>query len=165
MSDRRGASMNTTNDLRMAFPARASARKAPGTRGTRDLRRPEHYYVGRRSGGTEVYVVSRAGVEPLAHHGRRSSAPFDWGAPSPGALELAFAMLAHGTESTPPDLICVTFWTEVVACFDRSGFVLGYGDLALWLLTAFYDREQPPLRRRLSLRDCVRRVCSWRRQR
>jgi len=97
-------------------------------------------------------VVSSAGIEPLEHRGYRSSAPFDWGAPSPGALELAFAMLAHGTESTPPDLICATFWTEVVACLDRSGFVLAYGDLALWLLTAFCDHEQP-LRRRLSLRD------------
>jgi uncharacterized protein DUF6166 len=165
MSDRRGASMNTTNDLRMAFPARASAREAPGARGARDMRRPEHYYVGRRSRGTEVYVVSRAGIEPLEHHGYRSSAPFDWGAPSPGALELAFAMLAHGTDSRPPDLICVKFWTEVVACLDRSGFVLGYGDLALWLLTAFCDREQPPLRRRLSVRGCIRRMRSRRGQR
>lgn len=149
----------------MAFPARASAREAPGTRGARDLRRSEHYYVGRRSRGTEVYVVSRAGIEPLEHHGYRSSAPFDWGAPSPGALELAFAMLAHGTESTPPDVICVTFWTEVVGYLDRSGFVLGYGDLALWLLTAFGEREQPPPRRRPGLRDHVRRMRSWRRQR
>jgi hypothetical protein len=165
VSDRRGASMNTTNDLRMAFPARASAREAPGARGARDSRRPEHYYVGRRSSvGTEVYVVSRTGIEPLEHHGYRSSAPFDWGAPSPGALELAFAMLAHGTESRPPELICLTFWTEVVACLDRSGFVLGYGDLALWLLTAFRDREQLPVRRRLSVRDRVRRMRSWRRQ-
>jgi len=108
-------------------------------------------------------VVSSAGIEPLEHRGYRSSAPFDWGAPSPGALELAFAMLAHGTESTPPDLICATFWTEVVACLDRSGFVLAYGDLALWLLTAFCDHEQP-LRRRLSLRDRVRRMPSWRRR-
>lgn len=157
--------MDRTNDLRREFPAWASAREAPGTRGARDLRRPEHYYVGRRSTGTEVYVVSRVGIEPLEHHGYRSSASFDWGAPSPSALELAFAMLAHGTESRPPDLICVTFWTEVVACLDRSGFVLGYGDLALWLLMAFCDREPAPLRRRLSLRECVRRTRLWRRQR
>ena len=149
--------MDATNDLRMEFPAR----DAHGTRGPRALRRPEHYYVGRRSGAAEVYVVSRGGIEPLEHHGYRGSAPFDWGAPSPGALELAFAMLAHVTESRPPDLICSTFWSEVVACLDRAGFVLCYGDLALWLLTAYYDREPPPLRRRLSLRDCVRRMRSW----
>jgi uncharacterized protein DUF6166 len=153
--------MDATNDLRMEFPAC----DAPGTRGPRDLRRPERYYVGRRSGGTEVYVVSRVGVEPLEHHGYRGSAPFDWGAASPGALELAFAMLAHGTESRPPDLICSTFWSEVVACLDRAGFVLCHGDLALWLLTAFRDREQLPLRRRLSLRSCVRRTRSWRQRR
>lgn len=153
--------MDTTNGLRMEFPAC----DAPGTRGPCDLRRPERYYVGRRSGGAEVYVVSRVGIEPLEHHGYRGSAPFDWGAPSPGALELAFAMLAHVTESRPPDLICLTFWSEVVACLDRAGFVLGYGDLALWLMTAFRDREQLPLRRRMSLRSCVRRACSWRQRR
>jgi hypothetical protein len=110
-------------------------------------------------------VVSRAGIEPLGHHGYRSSAPFDWGAPSPGALELAFAMLAHGTESRPPDLICVTFWTEVVACLDRSGFVLGYGDLALWLLTAFRDGGEPPSTRRWGRRARVGRMRSRRRRR
>ncbi len=149
----------------MELPVGASAREAPGARGVRDSRRPEHYYVGRRSRGTEVYVVSRSGIEPLEHHGYRSSAPFDWGAPSPGALELAFAMLAHGTESRPPDLICVTFWSEVVARLDRPGFVLGYGDLALWLLTALCDCEELPVRRRLSLRDRVRQMRSrWRRR-
>ncbi|HET6867206.1 MAG TPA: DUF6166 domain-containing protein [Solirubrobacteraceae bacterium] len=153
--------MDATNDLRMGFPAG----DAPGTRGPRDLRRQERYYVGRRSGGAEVYVVSRVGIEPLEHHGYRGSAPFDWGATSPGALELAFAMLAHGTESRPPDLICSTFWSEVVACLDRAGFVLCHGDLALWLLTAFRESEQLPLRRRLSLRSCVRRTRSWRRRR
>lgn len=157
--------MNARSDPRMEFPACASSRKASGTRGARDSLRREHHYVGRRSRGTEVYVVSGAAIEPLEHHGYRSSAPFDWGAPSPGALELAFAVLAHGTESRPPDLICVTFSREVVARLDRSGFVLGYGDLALWLLTAFCDDEPPPLRRRLSLRGRVRRMRSWRRPR
>ncbi len=153
--------MDATNDLRMEFPAC----DAPGARGPRNLPRRERYYVGRRSGGAEVYVVSRVGIEPLEHHGYRGSAPFDWGAPSPGALELAFAMLAHGTESRPPDLICSTFWSEVVATLDRAGFVLCHGDLALWLLTAFRESEQLPLRRRMSLRSCVRRTRSWRRRR
>lgn len=137
--------MNRTSDLGTEY----SARDARGYRGAGDSRHPEHYYVGRRSRGTEVYVVSRAGIGPLGHRGYRSSAIFDWGVPSPGALELAFAILAHGTESRPPDLICVTFWNEVVACLDRAGFVLGYGDLALWLLTSFCDGEQPPLSWRL----------------
>jgi hypothetical protein len=110
-------------------------------------------------------VVSRTTIEPLEHHEYRSSACFDWGFPSPGALELAFAVLAHATESKPPDLICVTFWTEVVACLDRPGFVLGYRDLALWLLTAFCEGEQSPLRRRSSLLDRVRLIWSSRRPR
>ena len=157
--------MKATADSRLEFPGRVPPREAPGVGGARDPLRPEHYYVGRRSHGAEVYVVSRAALEPLEHHEYRTSAPFDWGAPGPGALELAFAMLAHGTESRPPDLICVTFWSEVVARLDRPGFVLGHGDLALWLLTAFRDDEEPPPRGRLSLRDHVRRVRLWRRPR
>ena len=131
--------MNTISDLRAEFPARTPAGEAPGTRAAREASRPEHYYVGRRARGTDVYVVSSAGTGPLEHHRYRSSAHCEWGTASPGSLELAFAILAHGTESRPPDPICVTFWTEAVACFDRTGFVLGYGDLALWLLTAFSE--------------------------
>ncbi len=107
-------------------------------------------------------MVSRAAIAPLEHHGYRSSAPFDWGATSPGALELAYAMLAHSTESRPPDQVCVRFWTDVVACLDRPGFVLSHGEVALWLLTAFCDGEEPPLKRPLGLRDRVRRMRSWR---
>lgn len=106
-------------------------------------------------------MVSRAAIEPLEHHSYRSGSAFDWGAPTPGALELAYAMLAHSTESRPPDPICATFWTEVVACLDRPGFVLAHGEIALWLLTAFCDAEESPPKRRRSLRDGVRRVRSW----
>ncbi|MEO6859328.1 MAG: DUF6166 domain-containing protein [Solirubrobacteraceae bacterium] len=154
--------MRTKRDLRTDLLPRAPiARDAPGTQRARGSHRAEHYYVGRRPRDTEVYVVSRAAIEPLEHHSYRSGSAFDWGAPTPGALELAYAMLAHSTESRPPDPICATFWTEVVACLDRPGFVLAHGEIALWLLTAFCDAEESPPKRRRSLRDGVRRVRSW----
>jgi len=97
----------------------------------------ERYYVGRRpQRGTEVYVVTAVDVKRLRHHGYRSGSPFDWGAISDGALELAFALLAHATESRPPDAVCEAFRGDVLARLDRPGFVLAYGDIALWLLVA-----------------------------
>lgn len=106
-------------------------------------------------------MVSRTTIEPLEHHGYRCGAPFDWGAPTGGALELAYAVLAHSTASRPPDPICMTFWTEVVACLDRPGFVLAHGEIALWLFAAFGDGGEPPLKRRLRLRDRARRIRRW----
>lgn len=97
------------------------------------------YYVGRRPAQTEVYVVARSELEPLAHLGYRSDEAFDWGDASDGALELAFAMLAHATQRRPPDLVCQAFCVEVTARFARAGFVLSQGDVALWLMTAFDD--------------------------
>lgn len=107
------------------------------------LHRPERYYVGRRPNDTEVYIVSRVELEPLAHLNYQSSAAFDWGCLSAGALELAFAMLAHTTESRPTDLVCETFRAEVLACLDPAGFVLSRGDIALWLMTLFSDGNGP----------------------
>lgn len=73
-------------------------------------------------------------------------------------------MLAHGTESRPPDPVCMTFWTEVIACLDRAGFVLGHGKIALWLLTAFGEGEGPP-RSSQSLRArAAGRLRVWRRR-
>lgn len=137
------------------------AREAPARGKARHRRRSEHYYVGRRPQETEVYVVSQAAIEPLEHHGYRSSAAFDWGLPSQGALELAYAMLTHSADSQPPDPICMMFWTEVVANLDRSGFVLGHGEIALWLLTAFRDGPKRPLRRGRRLRDQLRWFHPW----
>lgn len=154
--------MRTTSDIRTELlprtpiPSEATRRREP-----RDSRRPEQYYVGRRTQKTEVYVVSATAIEPLDHHGYRSAARFDWGAPTAGALELAYSILVHSTASQPPGPICVTFCTEVVACLDHPGFVLGYGDLALWLLTAFHDGKEPSSTCRLSLRDRVGRMRSW----
>jgi hypothetical protein len=88
-----------------------------------------------------VYVVTGTGIVPLEHPGYQSNAALDWGDLTAGALELAFAMLAHTTDSRPPDPICLTFWAEVVACLDRAGFVLADGDIALWLLTAFCEGD------------------------
>lgn len=157
--------MNTTSDLRTNLLSPSIPDPVPAARAAYGRRRPEQYYVGRRPQETEVYVVSHATIEPLDHHYYRSSAPFDWGAESPGALELAYAMLAHSTDSAPPDPISLAFWAEVVACLDRSGFVLGRGEIALWLLTAFGDGEEHPPKRGRRLRDLIRRIRPWRRGR
>jgi Family of unknown function (DUF6166) len=127
---------------------------------TRTGRSPgsDRYYVGRRPCDTEVYVTTRNEIEPLEHPSYRSTSPFDWGSLTPGGLELSFAMLAHTTDSRPPDPICVAFWTDVVACLDRDGFVLCDGDVALWLLTAFCDGDGTPPGRTRSLR---RRATGW----
>jgi len=83
----------------VSVPARRSCSRAP-----------ERYYAGRRRSRQKVFVVSRSELEPLAHLGYRSDAGFDWGgAPSDGALELAFAMLTHTAQSEPPDLVCRAF--------------------------------------------------------
>ncbi|MGH2864136.1 MAG: DUF6166 domain-containing protein [Solirubrobacteraceae bacterium] len=107
----------------------------------RRSRRSERCYVGRRPGATEVYVVSGAGVEQLVHLGYRSTAAFDWGRSTPGALELAFSLLTHATRRQPTQLACRAFCGEVVACLDHAGFVLCDGDLALWLMGALSSAE------------------------
>ena len=124
------------------------ARSAPAPVGPRRSHRPDRYYVGRRPATTEVHVVSRTQLEPLAHLNYHSQAAFDWGDLTAGALELAFAMLAHSTESRPTDLVCRTFRAEVLASLDRAGFLLSSGDIALWLMTVLlYDdtsRDKQP---------------------
>ena len=145
-------------------PGRA-VRAASRARGARHTHRAEHYYVGRRTQGTAVHVVSATAIEPLEHHDYRSRVVFDWGAPTPGALELAYAMLAHSTESRPPEPICAAFWTEIVARLDRAGFVLSHGEVALWLLTAFCEDDGPPSRRRTLRPRVVGRLHAWRRRR
>jgi hypothetical protein len=145
-------------------------RVAPAAARTRRSRGSERYYVGRRPHETEVYVVRGTEIERLAHPGYQSNAAFDWGERTAGALELAFAMLAHTTDSRPPHPICLTFWTDVVACLDRAGFVLGDGDIALWLLTAFCagdgSRPEPaPGRPRSRQSRAVGWLRSWLRRR
>jgi hypothetical protein len=148
------------------IPPTLIGRVAPAVTRTRRSRGSERYYVGRRPRDTEVYVVTDTDTEPLEHPGYRSNAPLDWGDLTAGALELAFAMLAHTTDSRPPDPICLTFWAEVVARLDHAGFVLADGDIALWLLTAFREgdgsRDESPLDRSGSLRT---RAVSWFRSR
>jgi hypothetical protein len=117
------------------------ARTTPTAARLRRASPPERYYVGRHPERTEVYVVSRTELAPLAHLSYQSDAAFDWGRPTEGALELAFAMLVDSTESRPPDLVCRAFCGEVVACLDRAGFVLNRGDIALWLMAAFGDSD------------------------
>jgi hypothetical protein len=97
-----------------------SARAAPRPAGRRRLQRPELYYVGRRPAATEVHIVSRTELEPLPHLNYQSGVPLDLGCWTAGALELAFAMLAHTTESRPTNLVCRTFCGEIVACLDPA---------------------------------------------
>ena len=97
---------------------------------------PERFYVGRRPGAREVYVVTDTAVEPLAHLGYQSAAAFDWGCATPGALELAYSLLTNATARQPTHLVCRAFCEEVVACLDHAGFVLCDGDIALWLMSA-----------------------------
>jgi len=80
-------------------PDTSVARAVHAVTRPRRSRRPERYYVGRRTEATEVYIVSRAGLEPLSHLSYQSSAAFDWGFVSTGALELSFALLADTTGS------------------------------------------------------------------
>jgi hypothetical protein len=121
---------------------------------------PERCYVGRRPAHTEVYVVDRYEVKPLAHLCYRSEATFDWGGSTEGTLELAFAILADATQSQPTDLVCRTFCAEVIAPLNPAGFVLGHGDIALWLLTAIPDGPsgRPAPVPRVGLR---RRAANW----
>ncbi|MGH3266066.1 MAG: DUF6166 domain-containing protein, partial [Trebonia sp.] len=109
----------------------------------RRSRGPARYYVGRRPRETEVHVVSASKVEPLEHLRYRSRVPFDWGAATAGALELAYALLVDTAHSQPPDAVCQAFLTDVVAGFEPDGFVLDEGDVALWLLTAFGAGDGP----------------------
>jgi hypothetical protein len=118
----------------------------------RRSRRPERYYVGRRSEATELYIVSRTGFEPLSHPSYQSSAAFDWGFASAGALELSFALLADTTESRPTELVCRAFCAEVVARLEDAGFVLAAGDIAVWLMGAFSYADSLGRRARVGLR-------------
>jgi hypothetical protein len=115
------------------------------------LYRPERYYVGRRLDETEIYTVSRAELKPLAHLHYQSDAAFEWGFSTAGSLELAFAMLAHTTESRPTDLVCRMFCAEVVACLDRAGFVRSSSEIVAWLITVFSDAEISPTSRAVTV--------------
>lgn len=147
-------------------PPVARAMPAPSHR--RRSSPPERYYVGRRPDRSAVFIVSRTELEPLAHLSYQSDAAFDWGRLTEGALELAFAILVHTTQSRPTDLVSQTFCGEVVACLERAGFVLSQGDVALWLLTAFREdasRHEREVDRPVGLRRrAVRRIRSWRRR-
>lgn len=129
------------SDVRVTF---LHARHAPPHP---DSRRSERCYVGRRPAATEVYVVTRSDVERLAHRAHRSREAFDWGRESPGAFELAFAVLADTAESEPTDLVCAAFRAEVIARLDNNSFVLGADEIALWLLTAFGEPTDPQAQR------------------
>lgn len=118
----------------------------------RGSRRAERYYVGRRTEGTEVYVVSRRGLQPLTHLGYQGGAAFDWSSMCAGALELSFALLADTTESRPTALVCRRFCAEVVAGLEYPGFVLAAGDIAAWLLDTFSYAEGLGRRARVGLR-------------
>lgn len=104
-------------------------------------------------------MINGPEIAPLEHPGYRGNAPFDWGAVSAGALELAFALLAHTTDSRPPDLICETFRADVVAGLEHPGFVLTDGEISLWLLTTFADARADDAPRDVS--GLRARVAGW----
>ena len=122
-------------------------------------RRPgaqERFYVGRRAGGAEVYVVTRRDVERLRPAGERSAAVFAWGADvERGGAELALAMLRHATGREPPEPVSDQFWVEVVASLPHAGFVLGCDDIALWLAA---EQRDPELWRRVRAGGMRRRL-------
>lgn len=155
--------MKESSDLRVGLASLAGIpQQTTGTRRSPIRREPERYYVGRRPRQTEVYVIRGTEIEPLEHRGYRSRAPFDWGAPSDGGLELAYAILLDSTEIPPPDAICLIFWTDVVACLGRPGFVLEHSEIALWLLTAFRDPAELPPSSGPRWLDRIRRRWAWR---
>lgn len=57
------------------------ARPTPAPTRRERAKVPERYYVGRRPKGTEVYVVSRTELEPLAHLSYQSDATLRLGPP------------------------------------------------------------------------------------
>jgi hypothetical protein len=161
----------TRRDGSISAEARATShpltvRAAQGPARWRRSQPPERYYVGRRLDATEVYIVSRAELEPLPHLNYQSGEAFAWGCSTAGALELAFAMLASTTETRPTDVVCRTFCAQVVACLDPAGFVVSHGDIALWLMIAFSDayippREQSPEDHGRMGRRAARWIRSW----
>lgn len=91
------ATVAPPSEIMTSRPLVPRATPAPARRGRAGA--PERYYVGRRPERTEVYVVSRAELEPLAHLSYQGDAASDWGCLTDGALELAFAMLVHSTRA------------------------------------------------------------------
>ena len=94
----------------------------------------EHFYVGRRAGRPEVYIVTRRDVEPLRPPTKRGDATFAWGSDARHAgADLAFAILSHATGRQPPERVCDQFCAEVVTSLPDAGFVVGCDDIDLWL--------------------------------
>lgn len=117
----------------------------------RRSRGQEHFYVGRRPGRTEVYVVSLQDVERLSPRADCDEDAFEWGSDAePAALELAFAILCDSTRREPPQRVCAQFHAEVVADLPYAGFVVGCDDIALWLAAERRDVQawRPSSRRR-----------------
>jgi hypothetical protein len=102
---------------------------------------PGWFYVGRRPSATEVFVVSAARVDPLAHRAHRSVRPFDWGggAQPPGRLELAYALLADATGQRPPEAATRALDRQVVRHLPSDGFVLSDVELDVWLHREGHD--------------------------
>jgi hypothetical protein len=126
--------------------------------------RQERYYIGRRPKATEVYIATGTELGQLAHLSHRSTASFDWGGAGPGALELAFALLADTAGREPTDVVCAAFCDEVVAGLDQAGFVLTNWDIAIWLMTAFSElaisERAQPMRRSGGARCSLRWIWS-----
>jgi hypothetical protein len=106
----------------------------------RDKHAGERFYVGRRSGRTEVYVVTRRDVEPLPHAMRDEDAAFGWSRdPGPGGMELASAILRDATGWEPLESVCARFHADVIASLPHAGFVLSRDDVVLCLAADLHD--------------------------
>jgi hypothetical protein len=177
-SDRRAKAAQTAPSGTDSIPAadvspsapRSTSRPAPRRR-RRRRGDPELYYVGRRRGDArvhvvEVYVVDGTDIHRLAHRAHRSDEAFDWGSASPGALELAYAMLADCTSHSRADLLCQVFCSDVLAALHPDGFVLGRREIADWLRYGSQRCAVPDPRHAHEARaGLIRRTADWLRAR
>jgi len=116
----------------------------------------ERFYVGRRAGRPEVYIVTLRDVEPLRPPTKSGDAAFAWGSDARHAgADLAFAILAHATGRQPPERVCDRFCAEVVMSLPSAGFVVGCDDIARWLTA---KRLAPETWRRAPGRGVRRRL-------
>lgn len=70
-----------------------------------------------------------------------SAHPFTWGAPGPGLLRLARALLADAVGETPDPATVAAFVTEVVFGWPEEGFTIERWQIAAWLQTHLRSRE------------------------
>ena len=143
-------------------PRRARPDRSP--RGAEPF--PERYYVGRRpaSSTPQVFLVGE-GVEPLRHPGFRTTAGFDWGRDTAGALELAYAMLSHALAASAAKATCRQFAREILAALDPDGFVLSCEEVVRWVIATLPQAEIPRDAHPGPIARAAARIRRWHRRR